>query len=61
MLYTYSVTPLLEDHFEERVADLIDQHKRNISLMPLFCAKIQPEGTPLWNNSKNLQKIQNRA
>ena len=48
MLYTYSVTPLLEDHFEERVADLCDQYKRNISLMPLFSVNIQPEGTPMW-------------
>ncbi|MBR2327303.1 MAG: hypothetical protein IKA51_01640, partial [Clostridia bacterium] len=54
MLYTYSVTPLLMDHFEERVADLIDQHKRNISLMPLFSVNIQPEGTPLWNKGTKI-------
>ena len=60
MLYTYSVTPLFEDHFEERVADLIDQHKRNISLMPLFCTIIQPEGTPLWNKGENIARIYRR-
>ena len=60
MLYTYSVTPLFEDHFEERVADLIDQHKRNISLMPLFCTNIQPEGTPLWNKGENIARIYRR-
>ena len=54
MLYTYSVTPLLMDHFEERVADLIDQHKRNISLMPLFSVNIQPEGTPLWSKGAKI-------
>ena len=60
MLYTYSVTPLFEDHFEERVADLIDQHKRNISLMPLFSVIIQPEGTPLWNKGENIARIYRR-
>lgn len=60
MLYTYSVTPLFEDHFEERVADLIDQHKRNISLMPLFCTNIQPEGTPLWNKGEKIAGIYRR-
>ncbi len=60
MLYTYSVTPLFEDHFEERVADLIDQHKRNISLMPLFCVKIQPEGTPVWSNGERIAKSYRR-
>lgn len=56
MLYTYSVTPLFEDHFEERVADLIDQYKRNISLMPLFCVIIQPEGTPLWSKGGEIAR-----
>ncbi len=60
MLYTYSVTPLFEDHFEERVADLIDQHKRNISLMPLFCVKIQPEGTPVWSNGERIAQSYRR-
>ncbi len=57
MLYTYSVTPLLEDHFEERVADLIDQHKRNISLMPLFSVIIQPEGDPVWSKGERFARI----
>lgn len=56
MLYTYSVTPLLEDHFEERVADLIDQHKRNISLMPLFSVIIQPEGNPVWKKGGEIAR-----
>lgn len=57
MLYNYSVTPLLEDHFEERVADLIDQHRRNISSCPLFLAVIQPEGDPVWNKGENISRI----
>ncbi|MBE6667090.1 MAG: hypothetical protein E7607_02115 [Ruminococcaceae bacterium] len=56
MLYTYSVTPLLEDHFEKRVADLVDQHKRNISTCPLFSVVIQPQGDPVWNRSKDIAK-----
>lgn len=60
MLYSYSVTPLLEDHFEERVADIIDQHKRKISLMPLFCVIIQPEGNPVWSKGERIAKIYRR-
>ena len=60
MLYTYSVTPLFEDHFEQRVADLIDQHKRNISLMPLFSVVIQPEGDPVWSKGERFAKIYRR-
>ena len=57
MLYTYSVTPLLEDHFEERVADLIDQHRRGISACPLFMAIIQPEGNPVWHKGAEIARI----
>ena len=60
MLYTYSVMPLFEDHFEERVADIIDQHRRNISLMPLFISIIQPEGIPAWTKGERIARIYRR-
>ena len=57
MLYTYSIVPLSEDHFEERVADLIDQHKRNISSVPLFSVIIEPEGDPVWSKGAEIARI----
>ncbi len=57
MLYTYSVTPLVEDHFDERVADLIDQHKRGISTCPLFSVVIQPQGDPVWHQGEKLARV----
>lgn len=60
MLYTYSIVPLFEDHFEERVADIIEQNKRNISYCPLFCAVIQPQGNPVWHQGKEIAKIYTR-
>ena len=57
MLYTYSIIPPLEDHFEERVADIIDQYKRNISSCPLIEAYIEPEGTPAWSLAKEYARI----
>ena len=57
MLYTYSVTPLYEDHFEERVADLVDQYKRRISACPMFEMKIHAEGMPPWSKAKRQSEI----
>ena len=60
MLYNYSIIPLFEDHFEERVADIVDQYKRNISTCPLFSVIIQPEGIPAWNKGKEIARIYRR-
>ena len=57
MLYTYSVIPLVEDHFEERVADLIAQNKRNISTCPLFSVVIQPQGDPVWHRGPEIARV----
>lgn len=51
MLYTYSVTPLFEDHFEERLADIIDQYRRGITTCPLFIVYLEPEGNPVWKKA----------
>jgi len=49
MLYNYSVTPLKEDHFEERVADMCDMVERGVITMPLFMMLPLPEGDPVWD------------
>lgn len=49
--HIYSVTPLLEDHFEERLADVIDQYKRQVADCPLFMMYLQPEGNPVWDKA----------
>lgn len=60
MLYTYSVTPLFEDHFEETVRDLVDQYKRKISSCPMFIMKIHAEGTPPWSKARRQSEIYRR-
>lgn len=49
MLYSYGVTPLKEDHFEERLADIIGQVQSGIITMPLFMMVLVPEGNPVWD------------
>ena len=51
MLYTYSVTPLFEDHFDERVRDIITQCESGITYMPLFMMILIPEGNPVWDKA----------
>ena len=51
MEHIYSVTPLLEDHFEERLADIIDQYERKITSCPLFMMYFMPEGDPVWDKA----------
>ncbi len=57
MLYAYGITPLLEDHFEERALDIIDQIKRHVISMPLFCMTLVPEGTPVWDKAGKMAKL----
>ena len=54
MEHTYSVLPLLEDHFDERVADIIDQYKRKVTSCPLFMMVLIPEGNPVWDKAEKL-------
>ena len=49
MLYNYTVTPLKEDHFEERVEDIIELVQSGVSVMPLFSMTLVPEGNPVWD------------
>ena len=47
MLYSYSVTPIKEDHFAERCADIVDLFKKRVITMPLFETVLVPEGNPV--------------
>lgn len=49
MLYTYSVTPLKEDHFEERCEDIVSLVKSGAVYMPMFSMTLVPEGNPVWD------------
>ena len=46
MLYSYSVTPIKEDHFAERCADIVDLYRKRVITMPLFEMVLVPEGDP---------------
>ena len=57
MLYTYSITPLLESGFDELVMDIKDQVERGISIMPLFKFVPIAEGTPVWDKIGPMCKL----
>ena len=57
MLYNYSVTPLKEDHFEERVKDIVDMHRNGVITMPLFSMTLVPEGDPVWDKATPMCKL----
>ena len=57
MEHLYSIIPLLEDHFDERAADVINQYKQKITSCPLFMMVILPEGDPVWNKVDRLCAI----
>lgn len=56
----YSIIPLKEDHFEERLADVIDQYKRGITSCPMFMMVLVPEGDPVWNKVDRLAALYGR-
>jgi len=56
MLYNFSVTPLLEYHFEERCNDIINLVKTNVITMPLFSMMLFPEGIPVGDKVTNMIK-----
>lgn len=57
MEHVYSIMPLAEDHFEERVADLVDQYRRRITSCPLFVMTLQPEGDPVIDKAEGFSRI----
>lgn len=57
MLYSYSVTPLKEDHFAERCADIVDLHRKGVITMPLFEMVPVPEGDPVRDKAGAYAKI----
>ena len=56
MLYNYSVLPLFEDHFEERVASIVNDVKTGAITTPLFIMSLVPEGDPVVDKLKPLEK-----
>lgn len=49
MMFTYSIMPLDELHFDEICEDIRDQYKRGISSCPMFKLTLVPEGNPVWD------------
>ena len=60
MDYLYSIVPLLEDHFEERVLDIVDQYERKITTCPLFILNLEPEGIPVWDKAEGQSQLYGR-
>lgn len=60
MLYTYSIMPLDEAHFDEICADVRDQYERGISSCPMFKLTLVPEGDPVWDKVGPACKIYRR-
>ena len=50
-MYTYSIMPLTEQHFDEICADVREQYERGISTCPLFKMTLVPEGDPVWDKA----------
>lgn len=57
MLYTYSVTPLKADNFDERCKDIIEMVKNNVIFMPLFSMTLVPEGNPVWDKAGKMSAL----
>ena len=60
MEHLYSVVPLLEDHFEERVLDIVEQYERKVTTCPLFIVNLEPEGIPVWNKAEGQAQLYGR-
>jgi len=48
-MYTYSIMPLDELHFDEICEDIREQYKKGISSCPMFKLTLVPEGNPVWD------------
>lgn len=57
MLYGFSIMPLVENEFEARVKDIVDQVKREVVQMPLFIMTLTPEGNPVWDKASKMAKL----
>ena len=55
MLYVYSVTPLSEDHFQERVRDIVEMVRNHVITIPMFCMPLVPEGDPVWDKVSKME------
>ncbi|MBE6602558.1 MAG: hypothetical protein E7637_08695 [Ruminococcaceae bacterium] len=59
-MYTYSIMPLSDTHFDEICADVRDQYERGISTCPLFKMTLVPEGNPVWDKAGPLCALYRR-
>ena len=48
-MYTYSIMPLDELHFDEICEDIREQYNKGISSCPMFKMTLVPEGDPVWD------------
>lgn len=54
MFYDFSVLPLAEDHFDERVREMVTSVKRGAYSHPIFSLVLVPEGDPVWDKATKL-------
>ena len=57
MLDNYSITPLYEDHFEERCQAIVRDVRCGAYTMPMFSMTLVPEGNPVWDKVGPLAEI----
>ena len=56
MLYNYSVVPLFEDHFDERVETIVNDVRTGAVTTPLFYMSLVPEGEPVVDKLAPLER-----
>lgn len=54
------MTPLKDDHFEERCADIVSLVKNKTVYMPLFQMTLIPEGNPVWDKAGKMAELYGR-
>ena len=56
MLRNYSITPIGDDHFEERIKNIVDDVKDGVITTPLLMMLLVPEGDPVWDKASKYAK-----
>lgn len=56
-MYTYSITPLSEDNFDEICSDARRQYEEKISSVIMFKMTLVPEGTPVWDKASKMCEL----
>lgn len=56
-MYTYSITPLSEDSFDEICSDARRQYEEKICSVIMFKMTLVPEGNPVWDKASKMCEL----